>query len=161
MIGLVYRGQVRTAVGLRGLGMDTPLLNGCAKSLFQVLCEEGFAWPNWPVVIVAHSQGNLIASNALMRFSAQVRKTGVAWPPRIQVFAVTSPAVSWPTNEFISVKTYRHSMDLVAWLSLGRNFRGELNGTGKQTAFSFKHKFESYEKASLFNEICQSVGTSN
>jgi hypothetical protein len=149
-----------TAVSLRGLGMDTPLLNGCANSLYKLLWEDGFLWPNWPIVIVAHSQGNLITSNALMHFSKQVRKRGVAWPPRIQVFAVASPAVSWPTNDFIQVKTYRHSLDLVAWLSLGRNVCGEREGNGKQTAFSFSHTFESYQKDSLLNDIRQTLGTS-
>jgi hypothetical protein len=108
---------------------------------------------------VAHSQGNLITANALMHFSAQVSEQQVPWPPRIRVFAVASPALSWPTNDFISVRTYRHSMDLVAWLSIGRNATGEYQGTGEVTESSWGHEFSGYEKGSLINDICQTMGT--
>lgn len=127
-------------VGIRGLGWEGELLNGCAKSVYELLREKGAGWPGTPICIVAHSQGNLIVSNALMYYSARARKEGFK-APNIHVFAVASPAPSFPTKESfderdpregrISVSNYWHLTDPVPNLfAMGRNRRASKKGQG-------------------------------
>lgn len=120
------------------------LINGCASSLYYLLLHEGPRWPSSPICIVAHSQGNLIASNALFFYSAMVSKYKFVHP-KIRVFAVASPAVSWPTKiGFIDVDPIWHGKDPVTAFSMLRNRRGTNDGKGAKTDNSWSHEFESY-----------------
>jgi hypothetical protein len=144
------------AVGLRGVGLGANCLaNGCASSLFDLLLYEGPRWPNSPLCIVAHSQGNLITSNALMLYSKMVTKYKLKHP-RIHVFAIASPAVSWPTNKFISVNPYSHGNDIVPALSMWRDLRMG----GIITSESFDHPLTTYlADRPIVDAVCREVGT--
>ena len=81
---------------------------------------------------------------------------------RIHVFAVASPAVSWPTNSFISVDPYWHLGDPVTGFSMFRNMRGTIKGQGSITDLSIQHELESYlDDRKLVNAICAKVGTTS
>jgi hypothetical protein len=135
------------------------LANGCASSLFSLLLEEGSRWPTRPLCIVAHSQGNLIASNALAVYSQMVTKHR-RLHPKIQVFAIASPAPSWPTNAFISVNNYWHKHDPVTAVSMWRNLRGSKQGHGAMTKDSWQHPLNSYlADQKVVEDICAQVGS--
>src|ERR1035438_3879059 len=129
--GLFDAGQAITdwiGVGIRALGLGPNFLaNGCASSLFDLLLYEGPRWPNGTthLCIVAHSQGNLITSNALMLYSKMVKKYKLDHQ-LIHVFAIASPAPSWPIdpgNPYISVSNYWHRHDPITAASMWRNMR--------------------------------------
>jgi hypothetical protein len=120
----------------RGTGKPAGLMsiNSATRSLVMLLLEHGYEWNTRPVPILAHSQGNLITSNALMIYSWLMdRKSSISssnarlmellslGPVKIHVFAVASPAFSWPTNKYISVHNYAHLNDPVPGLSAGRS----------------------------------------
>ena len=161
-VGLLARG----ALGYTG---NTP--NGCTDSLLNYLFHHGAEWPNRPITIMAHSQGNLITSNALMLYSAMMQRPDITrntllapivakGPRRIHVFAVASPAMTWPTNNHISVHTYWHRFDPVTALSAGRNNRGYSTGTSTVTGIGFGHGLETYLDDKLFvDSICSKMGT--
>jgi len=71
------------------------------------------------VMIVCHSQGNLITSNALNALS-WVLGRGL---PEVRVFALASPAPYWPGG--INRKAYTNLQDPVTWLSLGTSQLGD------------------------------------
>lgn len=164
MDGLFDIGQSVTdwiGVGIRRLKLNAPFLaNGCASSLYHLLLQEGPRWPNSPLCIVAHSQGNLITSNALMLYAKMARKHKFRHP-RIHVFSVASPAPSWPTEKgFITVSNYWHRYDPVTALSLWRNTRGSNLGQGAMTERSWSHQLKSYlDDRRLVDDICIKVGT--
>lgn len=152
-------------VGLRGLGFvpnGVGLANGCASSLFGLLLNEGPRWPTKPLCIVAHSQGNLITSNALMFYSEMVKKHQLNHP-NIRVFAIASPAPSWPTNSFIRVRNYWHRHDPVTALSMWRNMRGSNKGEGAvldEESWFRLHRINGYlDNRALVGDICAEVGT--
>ena len=158
-------------VGLRALagqlGLDSivsriGLMNGCSARLLSLLRKYGSCWPNTPLCIVAHSQGNLITSNALMVYSAMAR-TYKFPQAKIHVFAVASPAVSWPTDPVnISVDPYLHRWDPVTAVSMFRNMRGIDKGQGSVTDLSMQHELKSYlDDRKLVNAICAKVGTTS
>lgn len=161
-VGLLARG----AVGYTG-----NTVNGCTASLLSLLLEWGHKWPCRPISIMAHSQGNLITSNALMQYSALMSgraKTNdpklaaliAKGPVKIHVFAVASPAMSWPTNHFISVHCYWHRYDPVTAASGFRNLRGTLQGNGTITSWGFGHSLSTYlDDKLLIDSVCRYMGT--
>ncbi|MFI3187709.1 MAG: hypothetical protein QX198_17175 [Methylococcaceae bacterium] len=161
-------------VGLvaRALGYTGNSPNKCTNSLLNLLLFNAANWPNKPLCIVAHSQGNLITSNALMLYSALIsgKKTtkndyikkmlAKGSPACIYVFSVASPAISWPTNHFIDVGNYWHRWDPVTAFSIGRNMQGSDSGQGAVTDRSSSHSFSSYlENKLLVDAICKKIGT--
>jgi hypothetical protein len=160
-VGLIARGTL-------GYTGNSP--NGCTNSLLNYLLHHGAEWPD-TIPILAHSQGNLITSNALMQYSAIMSNPDLTkntllapivakGPKKIHVFAVASPAMTWPTNKFISVHTYWHRFDPVTALSGGRNNKGYLNGTSTVTGVGFGHGLDTYLDDLLFvNSICKYMGT--
>jgi hypothetical protein len=161
-VGLLARG----ALGYTG---NTP--NGCTDSLLNYLLHHGAEWPHRPITIMSHSQGNLITSNALMLYSAMMsdpkltKNTLLApivarGPKKIHVFAVASPAMTWPTNHHISVHTYWHRFDPVTALSFGRNNKGYRDGTSTVTGIGFGHGLDTYLDDLLFvDSVCKYMGT--
>jgi hypothetical protein len=147
-------------VALRATVMNSSYMaNGCASSLYSLLLWEGMRWPSRPLCIVAHSQGNLITANALALYSKMVTKYKLMHP-NIHVFAVASPAISWPTNSFIKVDSYSHGNDVVPALSMWRNTRGNNRGEGAKTDESFSHELTSYlDDRTLVEAICKKVGS--
>jgi hypothetical protein len=157
-VGVGLRAVAGT-VGLDSIVNSIGLMNGYSSKLFSLLLHNGFHWPTKPLCIVAHSQGNLITSNALMVYSSLARKYNFA-RARIHVFSVASPAVSWPTNDDISVGNYWHRYDLVTAVSMWRNWRGSVFGEGAKTKDSFAHSFEAYLKDKrLVDDLCAKLGT--
>ncbi len=162
-VGLLARG---------GLGYTGNSPNGCTASLLDLLMQHGDAWPCKPISIMAHSQGNLITSNALMQYSALMSGRAKTDDPKLQaiinrgpkkinVFAVASPAMSWPTNDHISVHSYWHSWDPVTAASGFRNLRGTLKGQGTITQIGFGHSLGSYlDDKRLVDSVCAFMGTS-
>jgi hypothetical protein len=160
--GLIARG----ALGYTG---NTP--NDCTYSLLDYLLQHGADWPNKPITIMAHSQGNLITSNALMLYSAYMRFPELTKNTRlapyvakgaknIHVFAVASPAMTWPTNNHISVHTYWHRFDVVTAFSGGRNNKGYQNDTSTVTGIGFGHGLDTYLDDKLFvDSVCKYMGT--
>jgi hypothetical protein len=164
-VGLLARG----AIGYTG---NSP--NGCTNSLLNLIIEHGQNWPTRPLCIMAHSQGNLITSNALMQYSAlmsgrvpaklitdPILKAAIArGPVRIHVFAVASPAMTWPTNNFISMHAYWHRFDPVTGLSGNRNLRATLAGHGTITSWGFGHSLDTYlDDEKLIESVCRYMGT--
>jgi hypothetical protein len=164
-VGLLARG----AVGYTG---KSP--NGCTNSLLNLFIEHGQYWPTRPLCIMAHSQGNLITSNALMQYSALMSgrvpsnlitdpalKIAISRGPiRIHVFAVASPAMTWPTNNFISMHAYWHRYDPVTALSANRNLRATLEGNGTITSWGFGHSLDTYlDDQKLIDSVCRYMGT--
>jgi hypothetical protein len=98
----------------------TMTFNKSVIALFYLLRLTGNSWPMNPIVIVAHSQGNLVAANALFLYAYLVKKHQLK-QPNIHVVGIASPAPSWPTNDYISVKLFTHAFDIVPYLSLGRS----------------------------------------
>ncbi|MBY0319042.1 MAG: hypothetical protein K2X72_09985 [Reyranella sp.] len=161
VIDLVQCAQDYLDLGTAALGMGLPYLrNAASSSLFDLLLFKGATWPIKPICIVAHSQGNLITSNALFLYSALVHKYKVN-PPAIHVFSVASPAPSWPTEAgFISVGNYWHRYDPVTGLSANRNKRGSSNGQGAMTTYSSSHGMDTYlQDTQLVNAIRIKAGT--
>lgn len=160
-VGLLARG---------GAGYTGNTVNGCTASVLSLLLNWGHRWPCTPVSIMAHSQGNLIVSNALMQYSAlmsgRAKTTDPALaaliargPAKIHVFAVASPAMSWPTNSFISVHSYWHRYDPVTAMSGGRNMRGTLQGNGTITSWGFGHSLSTYlDDKPLVDSVCRYLG---
>jgi hypothetical protein len=87
-------------------------------------------WFNQNIVLTCHSQGNLIVSCALYGFKVLGMGTSRPFPPRpIHVFAIASPAVSWPGKA--RVKCYTHGDDIVTWASFGQSYRSVAEGRSK------------------------------
>lgn len=166
-LGQCARDDVRL-VG-RGLGLYSgDSSNECENSLFNYLVHQGTTWPSKPICIVAHSQGNLITSNALMRYTAFMSSKNTKDPElqkiikkghaHIQVFAVASPAPTWGTNEYIKATPYFHSGDIVQLLSMGRNDRGVQNGHGAVLGQSMEHAFSTHLlNKRLVRDICKTM----
>jgi hypothetical protein len=163
-VGLLARG---------GLGYTGNTPNGCTASLLNFLLMHGDKWPCKPISILAHSQGNLITSNALMQYSAlmsgrakvddaKLNQIIAKGPKRIHVFAVASPAPTWPTNHHISVHSYWHTLDPVTGLSGYRNLRGTLKGQGTITNYGFGHSLDTYlDDKKMVDSICQFMGATS
>jgi hypothetical protein len=96
--------------------------NQCTKKLCELLVAEVDRWPSASVVIVPHSQGNLITSAALYAYFACLRVAGRTPRRRIKVFGLASPAPLWPENRFLGLRFYTNCDDMVTWLSLGQSF---------------------------------------
>lgn len=162
-------------VGLlaRNAGYTGGSINGCTDSLLNLLLEFGARWPSKPLCILAHSQGNLITSNALFMYEALMATKGVGiddpkmkaliekGPIRIHVFAVASPAWAWPKPGLTTVHKYYHFLDLVAATSVGNNRRGLINGTTTITGADAGHSLSGYlDDPRLVDSICSKMGTS-
>jgi len=92
--------------------------NGCTVSLLSLFIQA-YRWPGNRIHVVAHSQGNLIASNALMLCSMLIGNKKVrVHPPSegIKVFAVAPPTLTWPVNPKMTHTDYVHLFDFVAHL---------------------------------------------
>jgi len=77
--------------------------------------------------------------------------------PHIHVFAIASPAVSWPTNEFISVSTYSHGNGIVPALSMWRDSRSKGSVI---TSESTDHALNTYlADQPVVDALCRIVGT--
>jgi len=85
------------------------LCSPATASLFDWLCGPA----NHSARIVAHSQGNIIAANALNGLTALRGKDAIA---SMKVIAVASPVTFW-TDAKDRVKEYNFSNDAVSWLS--------------------------------------------
>ncbi len=81
--------------------------NAATASLFHELCKPEYAAAR----IVAHSQGNLIANNALRALVTLRGKDAITG---MSVYAIGSPVRSWVD---CSVREYSHANDPVAKLS--------------------------------------------
>jgi hypothetical protein len=110
--------------------MDLPpatddLRNPATHRLWRLLAFESAGWPHGVLSIVAHSQGNLIASSALHMYLYWRRRTRAAGGrPAIHVHSLASPAPAWPRDALLTIRTYSHGDDFVTWLSLGRSYHG-------------------------------------
>ena len=160
------------ARGAKGYIGTSP--NGCTNSLLNLFIAYGHNWPTRPLCIMSHSQGNLITSNALMQYSALMSgripvnavsnpalKAIIARGPiRIHVFAVASPAMTWPINNFITMHAYWHQYDPVTALSGYRNLRATLAGHGTRTSGEFGHSLDTYlDDQSLIDSVCRYMRT--
>ena len=88
-------------------------INAATESLFWLLMEELKSAPQ--IFLACHSQGNLIASNAISAASWVLGRL----LHEINVFALASPATGWPGGA--RVKPYTNVQDPVTWLSLGHS----------------------------------------
>ncbi|MCA8952462.1 MAG: hypothetical protein KDE27_23325 [Planctomycetes bacterium] len=86
-----------------------------AKRLFELLASGQYE----DAVIVPHSQGNLITVHAL--WALKLAK-GQAHYEKMRVFSLASPVTGWPDGAWI--RLYAMTGDPVAWMSLGRTYRG-------------------------------------
>lgn len=89
--------------------------NLAAQTLFESLyssAEKGI-----PVVVVCHSQGNLITANALWVLAAVRGNAGIG---HVRVFGLASPNVSWPPNRQggLVFNLYRHDGDPITLISI-------------------------------------------
>jgi len=110
--------------------------NPAALTLFQHIRSHG----QQPLTIFAHSQGNLITSNALTAISL-LNPNGLS---RITVNSYASPAVFWPSG--FTHNRYAYTLDLVPLvagvgnsLSLNTSTIGGLSGVAS-------HGFEHYRR---------------
>src|SRR5205814_1925050 len=92
---------------------DALAYNFATQSVFEQLLDD--LGTGRPIVIVCHSQGNLIVGNALNALSCV---EGVPMP-FIHVFCLASPALYWPGG--FSSQFYTHMDDLVPLGSFGLN----------------------------------------
>jgi LysM repeat protein len=117
LFGLVAKGLSAQWSGLppeekRGYMRRCLSLNLATQSLFDQLLDEG---TGRPVVIVCHSQGNLITGNALNALS-WVQGGSLHF---IKCFCVASPAIFWPGGT--SSQFFTNTDDLVPFGSFGLN----------------------------------------
>lgn len=94
-------------------GYKTLAGNAAAQQLFLRLMAGVLA--NRPIVLVCHSQGNLIAANALW-VTLQIH----GHVGNVKVFGLASPNASWPPADTrgLSLMLYRHLGDPVTLISL-------------------------------------------
>lgn len=90
--------------------------NRATASLFDLLIRHS----GERILIVAHSQGNLITSNALWALQAV---SGPSALSNLQIYSLASPSPSWPQGINFRIKVYGHSNDLVT-LSDPKNLLG-------------------------------------
>jgi hypothetical protein len=88
----------------------TITLNPTVMSLYRLLRRMVGRKDGVTIRIVAHSQGNLIASNALYLYRRAVER-GEFVPHHVHVYAIASPAPDWPASKFIHVKSFMHNLD--------------------------------------------------
>lgn len=90
--------------------------NLAAQTLYTELLQA--ARTGRPTIVVCHSQGNLITTNALWVLK-HIRRETKTKMGNIRVFGLASPSVSWPPNnkDGLALKLYRHSGDPVTLLS--------------------------------------------
>lgn len=95
------------------LGYKTLAGNAAAQQLFLRLMAGVLA--NRPIILVCHSQGNLIAANALWVTLHIHGHVG-----NVHVFGLASPNASWPPNNAngLRFKLYRHLGDPVTLISV-------------------------------------------
>lgn len=139
-----------TILSVFGPGSNT---NPATSRLFEVLATYGSMWPSKPICIIAHSQGNLIASGALYTLAAWLKMNGLPCPA-IKVFALASPAPAWPQSQLsnLSVKPYTNLDDPIPYLSVLRSFSGNIEVTGLaggELTFD-AHDLNTYEANSVF-----------
>jgi hypothetical protein len=90
--------------------------NVAAQTLYTELLAAARA--NQWTIVVCHSQGNLITTNALWVLK-HVRENAPTQMGKIRVFGLASPSASWPPNRQggLRFNLYRHSGDPVTLLS--------------------------------------------
>jgi hypothetical protein len=132
-------------------------LNACTQKLCKLLIEEVDRWHSGTLVIVAHSQGNLITSAALYAYFACLRLVGRTPRRRIKVFGLASPAQYWPENRFLGVRLYTNRDDFVTWISLGASYGGqatvELSGNNDSNPISRHLAMEYVHKPSFLTDL--------
>ena len=84
-----------------------------SATLFDCLCSGRFN----NVRICAHSQGNIITSNALIAYIALKGKAAIAG---MRVYAFGSPVTFWSDANDI-VRKYEFSNDAITWLAMNRS----------------------------------------
>lgn len=96
--------------------------NRATASLFDLLIRHS----GERILIVAHSQGNLITSNALWALQAV---SGPSALSNLQIYSLASPSPAWPQGINFRIKVYGHSNDLVTFSDpknlLGRRSAGD------------------------------------
>ena len=139
------------------LARDVLSRNQAALSLLNLLEREARVGAR--IHLIAHSQGNLIASATVGLFCA-VR--GGRTPP-ITVYAVGSPSPAWPPMRSVLVWHYSFADDLVTQLSMGTSRAGQrvevrAHGDGRPDV-SESHAIESYRtSSSLVSDIRRDLG---
>ncbi len=90
--------------------------NLAAQTLYSELLAAARSG-QWTIV-VCHSQGNLITTNALWVLK-HIRQDTPTHMGKIRVFGLASPSVSWPPNnqDGLEFQLYRHAGDPVTLLS--------------------------------------------
>lgn len=127
--------------------------NPCIVSLMDLL--KPMIMNGKPIHIIAHSQGNLITSNALGALSfctEQVRRND----KKITVYAVASPAWTWPKG--VNVRYYTHLNDFVPLFALGKSLRG-VSIKWPQKAHEFDTYLDTF-KFRIISDIRSDLGIS-
>jgi hypothetical protein len=148
--------------------------NDCTNSLCDLLLNLTQHHSTEDVYIVAHSQGNLITSEAILQYYAFMADKSNKNPAmrsvlsknalKIYVFAVASPALVWKDaacNSRFDYCSYYHQYDVVPTiLSIGATERAKRNGRAVMTKVSTAHSFSSYlQDKRLVNDICRKMHT--
>jgi hypothetical protein len=94
--------NLRVALIERAVSLYNPATASLFRELSRRLTEQ-----QW---VIAHSQGNLIAADALWSLSAAFGEASLA---QMQVFSLASPAPAWPMGIRGRHKVYGYSNDLV------------------------------------------------
>jgi len=91
--------------------------NLAAQTLYRELlgAAKAGAW----TIVVCHSQGNLVTTNALWVLK-HIRENEPSHMGKIRVFGLASPSASWPPNRQggLHFRLYRHTGDPVTLLSV-------------------------------------------
>lgn len=111
--------------------------NLAAVSMFDLLLRPDLKH----APIFAHSQGNLILSNALQAVAAAAGPSAIAGR---EVYSFGSPAHTWPAG--ITRKDHAFTFDAVGWLSLSFDLEVSKIGVPKGSSWywPFAHGFATY-----------------
>jgi len=135
--------KARTPQLTRALAMEQLLAsNPAAVSVLRLLTGAERRWP-----MFAHSQGNLVLSNAL---TASAILKGEKLLSGLPVHSYGSPALNWPDG--IVQQEYGFSFDPVTWFSASFNFKISKVGVPKTGYQAFltqpiSHSFDAYLKS--------------
>ncbi|MEL6329520.1 MAG: hypothetical protein AAFR38_07640 [Planctomycetota bacterium] len=100
------------------------MLNSNMAALSVFLHLLSCARRGQPVVVVCHSQGNLITANALWVLKNVRGRLGMG---KVRVFGLATPAPSWPSNNAGGLKywLYHDRWDPVTWIGSAINTANE------------------------------------
>jgi hypothetical protein len=130
--------------------------NPATVSMFKLLLRPEVRY----ATIFAHSQGNLITSNALaaVQFLHNHDPKSIAGR---EVRSYGSPCFSWPEGIRPTQRDYRHTGDSVTWIPFGLNSLGDSSDFKFGIPFTFKyHDFLRYihSEALLINAYAVVIG---